>query len=191
MIASWALALLAVLALLWVRVIEPRITRDVAGELGHGDYTLVAADGTTFTEDSLKGAPTAIFFGFTHCPEVCPTTLGDIATWQEELIGAGEEPLRTAFITVDPERDTPELIDEYVSWAPGLTGFSGSREEVDKAIRSFRIYASQVPLENGDYTMSHSTSILLFDSNGDYYGVIGYQEEYERVMDKIHSLRAS
>lgn len=187
----WVLALLALLGLLWVRVIEPRITRDVSEQLGQGDYTLVAADGTTFTEDTLAGEPTAVFFGFTHCPDVCPTTMGDIATWQETLAEEGAEPIRTFFVTVDPERDTPELLADYVSWAPSVTGFSGDPEEVQKAIKAFRIFASKVPLEDGDYTMNHSASVLLFDDKGQYFGVVGYQEDYDRVMERLHELQAS
>ena len=187
----WVLALLALLGLLWVRVIEPRISRDVSEQLGQGDYTLVAADGTTFTEDTLAGEPTAVFFGFTHCPDVCPTTMGDIATWQETLAEEGAEPIRTFFVTVDPERDTPELLADYVSWAPSVTGFSGDPEEVQKAIKAFRIFASKVPLEDGDYTMNHSASVLLFDDKGQYFGVVGYQEDYDRVMERLRELQAS
>ncbi|NIZ09122.1 SCO family protein [Pseudooceanicola sp. HF7] len=187
----WVLALLALLGLIWVRVIEPRITRDVSEQLGQGDYTLVAADGTTFTEDTLVGEPTAVFFGFTHCPDVCPTTMGDIATWQETLAEEGAEPIRTFFVTVDPERDTPELLEDYVSWAPSVTGFSGDPDEVQKAIKAFRIFASKVPLEDGDYTMNHSASVLLFDDKGQYFGVVGYQEDYDRVMERLRKLQAS
>lgn len=105
--------------------------------------TFIVADGFGFTEETLEGTPLAVFFGFTHCPEVCPATLGDVAGWQEDLTDDGEE-LRVSFVTVDPERDTAEVLDDHVSWVPGVVGVTGSRKEVDKAIRSFRVCAQKV-----------------------------------------------
>lgn len=119
---------IAIVALL----VTAAILTKVADTIGRGDYVLTATDGTTFTEDTLQGSPSAVFFGFTHCPEVCPTTLGDIATWQEQL--GTKEPLRVYFVTVDPERDTMEMLGGYVGWVPGVIGVTGSREEIDKAI---------------------------------------------------------
>ncbi|MBE9639293.1 SCO family protein [Salipiger mangrovisoli] len=186
-IALWGLVLLALVALLWVRVIAPRLEQDVTASLGRGDYHLTATDGSAFTESSLKGAPSAVFFGFTHCPEVCPTTLGDIATWQEGLGEAGKM-LRVFFVTVDPERDTPEQLAQYVSWVPGVLGVSGDRAEMDKAIKAFRIYARRVALDDGGYTMDHSAMVLLFDEKGDYAGLINYQEDYDRALGKLRGL---
>ncbi|SMO34055.1 SCO family protein [Paracoccus laeviglucosivorans] len=189
----WSLVALALMAAAWFLLISPRLqTLSESGidSLGRGDYQLVASDGTPFTQDTLKGAASAVFFGFTHCPDVCPTTLGDIAGWQEELGEQGKS-LRVFFVTVDPERDTPETLGEYVSWVPGVTGVSGSAEEVAKATRAFRIYAKKVPTEGGDYTMDHSAMVLLFDANGNYAGLIGYQEDPERVRDSLNRLLAS
>ncbi len=186
-IALWGLVFLALLALLWFRVVAPRLEQDVTGSLGRGDYQLTATDGSVFTEDSLKGAPSAVFFGFTHCPEVCPTTLGDIATWQDGLGDAGGA-LRVFFVTVDPERDTAAQLEQYVSWVPGVLGVSGDRAEMDKAIKAFRIYARRVPLDEGDYTMDHSAMVLLFDARGDYAGLINYQEDYDRALGKLRAL---
>lgn len=180
-------ALLAVLAVGWFRILEPRVNASVADQLGQGDYRLTTTDGGTFTEDSLVGAPSAVFFGFTHCPEVCPTTLGDVAGWQEALAEDGEE-LRVFFVTVDPERDTPEMLGDYVSWVPGVTGVSGSQAEIDKAIRAFRVYAQRVPLKDGGYTMDHSAFVLLFDDRGHFDQPIAYQEGYDRAIGKIRQL---
>ena len=186
-IALWAAAALAVLVVVYIQVIAPRLKVSVADTIGPGDYALPMTDGGTFTEDTLKGSPSAVFFGFTHCPEVCPTTLGDVATWQEQLAEDGDQ-LRVFFVTVDPERDTAPILKEYVSWAPGVTGVTGTPEEVNEAIKAFRIYARKVPLEGGDYTMDHSASVLLFDRNGRLFEPVGYQEDTERVMDKLHRL---
>lgn len=189
-IALWGFATAALLASLWVQVIEPRMNQTIADTLGDGDYRLVATDGSTFTQETLRGTPSAVFFGFTHCPEVCPTTLGEIAAWQDELPVEGE-PLRVFFCNCGPERDTSELLSAYVSWVLGVVGVSGSREEIDKAIRAFRIYTRKVPLNNGDYTMDHSASVLLFDKKGNFFEPIGYQEGFDRAVAKIRRLLKS
>ncbi|MGI3168294.1 SCO family protein [Pseudooceanicola sp. C21-150M6] len=184
----WGLALLALIALAWTRLIGPTAQSGLAQVIGPGDYHLTTTDGAEFTEDSLKGAPSAVFFGFTHCPEVCPTTLGDIASFQEEL---GEDQIRVFFVTVDPDRDTVEQLRDYVGWAPGVQGVSGPPEEIAKAIKAFRIYARKVPLENGGYTMDHSANILLFDRKGHFFEPIGYQEDLTRAVAKIRRMIAS
>lgn len=185
----WGVVFLALLAVGWFRILEPGLKASVAEQLGQGDYHLVTTDGGTFTQESLIGAPSAIFFGFTHCPEVCPTTLGDVAGWQEALAEDGND-LRVFFVTVDPERDTPEMLGDYVSWVPGVTGVSGSQAEIAKAIRSFRVYAQKVPLKDGGYTMDHSAFVLLFDDRGRFTQPISYQEDHDRAMGKIHRLIA-
>ncbi|SEV87508.1 protein SCO1/2 [Cognatiyoonia koreensis] len=191
-LGAWALVALALLGMAWVQFLSPRLEQSITDTLGRGDYELVATDGTVFTEESLKGGPTAIFFGFTHCPEVCPTTLGDIATWQYELTGSDTETaFRAYFITVDPERDTVEVLDDYVSWAPGVVGLTGSREEIDKAIKAFAIYARRVPGNEENYNMDHTASVLLFDADGKLFEPIGYGEGVDRAVAKIQRLLTS
>ncbi|MDS9467390.1 SCO family protein [Paracoccus sp. MBLB3053] len=187
----WALAAVAIMAVGWFQVISPRLqslSESGTDNLGRGDYQLVATDGSTFTQDSLKGQPTAVFFGFTHCPDVCPTTLGEVAGWQEDLSKEGKS-LRVYFVTVDPERDTVEALREYVSWVPGVMGVSGEPEEIAKAVKAFRVYARKVPTEGG-YTMDHSAMTLLFDDKGRYSGLIGYQEDPERTKASLEKLVA-
>ncbi|MFN3525261.1 MAG: SCO family protein [Paracoccus sp. (in: a-proteobacteria)] len=191
-IALWAGVVVAAAALLWVTVLRPapddhQVTLQ---SLGRGDYSLVTADGQPFTHNDLKGQPTAVFFGFTHCPDVCPTTLGEITGWQEDLAAEGAA-LRTLFITVDPERDTPEVLGEYVSWVPGVTGITGTQADIDKALAAFRAFAQRVPLEGGGYTVNHSTQVLLFDARGEYFGLVSYQEDHDRAMGTIRRLLAS
>ena len=188
-IALWALvAMVAGLAGGWVYLIEPRMTQTVADTLGRGDYDLVMTDGGRFTEDTLEDGPSAVFFGFTHCPEICPATLGDVMVWQDMLAEEGGTPIPVYFVTVDPERDTPEVLTDYVSWAPGVTGVSGSAEEIDKAIQAFRVYSQRIPLEGGDYTMDHSAFVLLFDENGRFDQTISYGEPPERAVQKIRRI---
>ena len=183
-IGLWVLFFLAFMAIIWMRILAPSMTQTVASTLGQGDYALTATDGTPFTQATLRGTPSAVFFGFTHCPEVCPTTMGDIASWKDELTKDGTD-LRAFFVTVDPERDTLGVLKDYVSWAPGITGVTGTPEEIRKAIQVFRIYASKVPLQSGGYTMDHSASVLLFDRKGHLFEPIGYQEGFDRAIRKI------
>jgi len=128
--ALWALLGLNVALIAWVAVIGPRLEDYARLALGQGDYLLQATDGTAFTKASLSGAPTAVFFGFTHCPDVCPTTLGDISAWQEDI--GGSDVLDVYFVTVDPDRDTVGILTEYVGWVPGVAGVSGDQSEVDR-----------------------------------------------------------
>ncbi|MBE3637591.1 SCO family protein [Mangrovicoccus algicola] len=191
-IRTWAItgAIAAVAAAIAAAVILPQLEGDPIAELGRGDYELATTSGESFTEDTLRGAPSAVFFGFTHCPEVCPTTLGEVDGWKSVLSEEGRD-LRVFFVTVDPERDTLEVLGDYVSWVPGVTGVSGSPDEVAEAIRAFRIYAAKVPLEDGGYTMDHSASVLLFDAKGRLSGVIPYQAEDERALSAIRELYSS
>lgn len=191
--ALWALVVVALGGLAWVQLISPRLDRLAdAGtvNLGRGDYQLTATDGSAFSQASLKGKPSAVFFGFTHCPDVCPTTLGDIASWREEL-GPDADKLRVFFVTVDPERDTVDGLRTYVSWVPGVIGVSGTPEEIAKAVKAFRIYARKVPQEGGGYSMDHSSAMLLFDAQGEYAGLIGYQEDPARALASLRRLFAS
>ncbi|SHJ04828.1 SCO family protein [Wenxinia saemankumensis] len=184
-LASSAVLIAAIFAAFWFGVVRPRYDTDVLGQLGQGEYVLATTDGTPFTAESLDGAPTAVFFGFTHCPEVCPTTLGDIATWNGIREDEGQAPIRTFFITADPERDTPELLADYVGWVDDVTGVTGTPEEMAKAVRAFRVYVAKVPLEDGDYTVDHSAMVLLFDEDGRFVEPISYGEETEVALSKI------
>jgi len=183
------MATIAAMGFIWVQFIAPR-DAVMASTVGVGDYNLVGTDGSQFTQATLTGAPSAVFFGFTHCPEVCPTTLGDIATWTAEL-GDEAEDLRVYFVTVDPERDTSELLSEYVGWVPGVVGVTGTPDEMQKAIRAFKVYAAKVPLDDGDYTMDHSAMILLFDDEGRFTVPIRYQEDFDKAVGKLRKLISS
>lgn len=170
------------------RFVLPAMGLSAVDELGRGDYRLMATDGSEFTEASLVGAPSAVFFGFTHCPEVCPTTLGDVAMWTEDLEDGA---LQVFFVTVDPERDTLDNLEGYVSWIPGVVGVSGASDEVAKAIESFKVVANRVPLDDGDYTMDHSSAVLLFDRKGQFVETVAYQEDFDTAKAKLDRLLGS
>lgn len=131
-----------------------------------GPFHLEDQDGKAVTDADMKGKPFLVFFGFTHCPDVCPTTLFDISQVLHTL-GADANRTGALFITVDPERDTPAVIKDYLSnFDPHLRGLTGDRASVEAAIKAYRVYAKKVPLENGDYTMDHTAVVYLMDKDG-------------------------
>jgi protein SCO1/2 len=180
-------ALVASALLVWFAWLQPYLTKEDVMQLGQGEYSLIGTDGQPFTQATLQGAPSAVFFGFTHCPEVCPTTLGDIAVWQDEL-GEEAQDLRVFFVTVDPERDTAELLGDYVGWVPGVVGVTGDTTEIRAAEKAFRIYSRKIPLSDGEYTMDHSAYVLLFDDQGLFFEPITYQEDLDRALSKLRRL---
>ncbi|WP_404402939.1 SCO family protein [Pelagibacterium halotolerans] len=159
-----------------------------AERYGAGDYELVTDEGETVNDTIFVGQPSAVFFGFTHCPDVCPTTVAEMAHWFEQL-GPDAGGLRAFFITVDPERDTPEMLNDYVGWASNrITGLTGTPENVDKVIDAWGAHAERVPLEGGGYTMNHTASVLLLNARGEFEGTIAYGENSETAIGKLRQL---
>ncbi len=131
-----------------------------------GPFHLEDQNGKAVSDADMKGKPFLVFFGFTHCPDICPTTLFDMSQLMQAL---GPDAARTAalFITVDPERDTPAVMKDYLSnFDPHLRGLTGDQASVSAATRAYRVYAKKVPLENGDYTMDHTAVVYLMDKDG-------------------------
>ncbi|WP_210496368.1 SCO family protein [Microvirga antarctica] len=152
-----------------------------------GPFTLTSADGKAFSSESLKGKPSALFFGFTHCPEVCPTTLFDL-TADLEAMGADAGKLNVVFVSVDPERDTPELMKTYLSsFDPRIIGLTGNDATVAAAAKEYKVFYKKVPTESG-YTMDHTATIFLMDRNGDFFGSSNFQEPEATRRDKLKRL---
>jgi protein SCO1/2 len=131
-----------------------------------GPFTLVDGNGKPFTDQQLRGKPFLAFFGFTHCPEVCPTTLFELTQIFHAL---GKDADRTAgiFITVDPERDTPQVMKDYLSnFDPHLKGLTGDAKAIAAVAQSYRVYYKKVPLDGGGYTMDHTALVYLMDKQG-------------------------
>ena len=149
------------------------------------EFELVDQDGRTVRGDDLRGKLQLVFFGFTTCPDICPTTLTRITAALEEL-GADADALRAVLITVDPERDTPAVLKEYLtSFDPRIMGLTGTPDQVAAALKGFRVYASKRELEGGDYTMDHSTFIYLMNRNGDYSGHFSASGSVEELVTGI------
>jgi len=133
-----------------------------------GPFHLTDQAGQTVTEKSLQGRPTLIFFGFTHCPDVCPTSLFEISEVLKAM-GGDADRVNAYFISVDPERDTNAAMKDYLSsFDPHLKGLTGDPEAIAKALSGFRVYARKVPLKDGDYTMDHTALVYLMDRDGHF-----------------------
>ena len=133
------------------------------------DFDLVDTKGAPATAATLHGHPTLVFFGFTHCPDVCPTTLAILADVQKQVVPqeAKLAGLKVALISVDPERDTPEQLGSYIaSFGGDLIGLTGTAPEIVRVSRSFGVASSKVDLGGGNYTMDHSATIFALDSGG-------------------------
>ena len=155
-----------------------------------GPFTLTTHEGAKLSEADLKGAPFTVFFGFTHCPEVCPTTLWEMS---EALAALGPEAdrLKVLFVSVDPERDTPESLALYLqSFDQRIVGLTGSEEEIATVANAYRAYWRKVPTEDGDYTMDHTASVYLMDAAGEFTGTIAYEEQADVRIAKLKRLVA-
>ncbi|MEJ8473407.1 SCO family protein [Roseibium algae] len=153
-----------------------------------GPFELVNGAGETVTDKDMAGKPTVYFFGFTFCPDVCPTTLSDMQGWISTL-GDDAQKLNFAFVSIDPERDTPEVLSDYVAaFDDSIQPLTGSREQIDAMTKAYRVYAKKVPLDDGDYTMDHSASAFLMDTNNRFVGTIAYGEAEESALKKLNRL---
>ncbi len=155
-----------------------------------GPFTLVDDNGATVTEKSLGGKPSAMYFGYTFCPDVCPTTLTDLTHWIQ-MLGPDADKLNYVFITVDPARDTPKVMHEYVSsFDKRIRGFTGTPEEIAKIAKEYRVYYKKIPTSDGGYVMDHSALIYLMAPDGKFVDVIAYQEADASALAKLRNLAA-
>jgi protein SCO1/2 len=150
-----------------------------------GPFQLTDQNGRTITDADFKGHPTLVFFGFTHCPDVCPTTLFEVSEVLRKL-GPDAGGTRALFVTVDPERDTPAVLKDYLSsFDAQLVGATGSREEVDRVLKSYRVYARKVAREDGEYTMDHTAIVYLMDKQGRFVAPFNIKRRPEEAAADI------
>jgi protein SCO1/2 len=130
-----------------------------------GPFALVDQDNKPITDKDMAGHPFLVFFGFTHCPDVCPTTLFDVSEVFRAL--GSDKQVRALFVTVDPERDTPPVMKDYLSsFDPRITGATGDDASIAAAVKAYRVYAKKVPLDGGGYTMDHTAIVYLMGKDG-------------------------
>lgn len=192
-ILLWALVGLALVGgaalLLWPREATPP---QAIGKVDFGGpFTLVGADGRPFASSRLAGKPYAVFFGFTHCPDVCPTTLARLVRLRRQVGGPGE-PFAIVFVTVDPERDGPADVGKYAELfnAP-IIGLTGSPAQIAQVKKQFGIFSQKVPDEDGGgYSVDHTASVLLFDRGGKFISTISPEEGDDAALAKLKRIAA-
>jgi len=155
-----------------------------------GPYALHDHNGRAVTDATFRGKPTLIYFGFTYCPDVCPTSLLLAATALEKLGPGTESKVNVLFITVDPERDTPQLLKEYVTnFGATFLGLTGSTADVASAARAFRVYFQKVPgRDGGPYLMDHSSILYVLDRNGRFVTHFTHEAKAEAIAQAVGRL---
>ncbi len=157
-----------------------------------GPFTLMAPDGTTVTDETYRGKWLLVFFGYTSCPDICPTTLYEIAAAIEEL-GPDAAKLQPIFITVDPERDTPDVMGEYTgAFHPRIVGLTGSQQQIDAVAREYGAYGARHKTGTGaeDYVVDHSTYIYIMGPQGKFVRGLDSDTPAGRIADMLRKIMA-
>lgn len=187
----WAAVLVACLGLVGLTAskqpAQPSFTSTPASEIG-GAFRLTSHTGQTVTEELIQGKPSLMFFGFTMCPQVCPSTLADMTRWLKAL-GADADKINAVFVTVDPERDIPQQLAIYLKpFHKNIIGLTGTTQQIAAMTALYHIYSKKVPLDDGDYTVDHTGAVYLLDNNARFAGTVDYQEDDVLALAKIHRL---
>jgi protein SCO1/2 len=151
-----------------------------------GPFQLVDQNGAPVTEATMKGKPFLVFFGFTHCPDICPTKLFEMSQ-ALSVVEKDVPDIQALFISVDPERDTPEMMKRYLSnFNPRIKGLTGDQVSVDAAVKAYRAYAKKVPTDSG-YTMDHTSLVYLMGRNGEFVTSVDMTKKDTEIADQIRS----
>lgn len=192
----WGGVLIAAFAAgaLWLGEIQQRANNPsgtASGPIAHSTpFALTTHTGNLFDSTTLEGQPYLIFFGFTHCPDICPTTLLEVSKTLDAL-GPDADRLQAIFVTIDPKRDTVELLKAYLSsFDSRIVGLTGPENDIKRVARQYRIFYEKVPSEDGDYTMNHSASAFLYNGSGRLVSTLSFEESPDIREAKIRKLIA-
>jgi protein SCO1/2 len=156
-----------------------------------GPFELVDQEGHTVTDKTYLGRPSVIFFGYTSCPDVCPTTLIDLSSWLKAL-GSRADKLNVLFISIDPQRDTPAHLRDFLSsFDPRIRGLTGTNEQIAAVTKEFRVYYKRFEESDGSYTMDHTGAIYLMDKSGDFVASLSFKTEDSVAIERLRSLATS
>jgi protein SCO1/2 len=186
-----ALAIVGVGAILFFRSgsVHPQETVPTAQASFGGPFTLVGADGKPFSSAQLAGKPYAIYFGFTRCGDVCPTTLSRLVKLRKDA--GGEDAFRIVFVTIDPKNDGPKEVGQYAQlFNSPIIGLTGSRAQIDHVKKQYGIYAEPSPHPMPGKEMMHTATVLLFDPNGSFVGTITPNEAESDALASLKKLVA-
>jgi protein SCO1 len=168
-----------------VYIVSSRVLHGVSATRIGGPFTLVDDTGATVTEKTLAGKPYIMYFGYTFCPDFCPTTLLDLSRWIKKL-GPDADRFNYVFVTVDPERDTVQSLHTYLSsFDKHIRGYTGTPAEIAQIAKEYRVYYKKIPTEDGGYTMDHSAIIYLMGPDGKFVTMIAYQEDDASALAKL------
>jgi protein SCO1/2 len=184
-------AVIGVTALLWRNSLpgDEQPLQTSIGSIG-GPFTLTGTDGQPFPSSKLNGKPAAYFFGFTHCPDVCPTTLARLAKLRRQL-GKGDDALSIVFISVDPERDTPAEVGNYLKlFDTPVVGLTGTPAQVEQVKKQFGIYSRKVEQPGGGYSVDHTAAVILLDRNGGFVATLSPEEGDRVALEKLRRMTA-
>lgn len=188
LLLALGLAILGIGAWLVLRPQAPPDPAETYASAVGGPFTLTGTDGRPFASTRLAGKPFAIFFGFTRCPDVCPTTLSRMARLRAQL-GADGDRLNIVFVSVDPESDTPEQIGRYLTlFDTPIIGLTGTPQQLAATARAYAVHYERVPLEGGGYTMDHTASVFLMGRNGEFVTTLDAHEDEPTSLAKLRRL---
>jgi protein SCO1/2 len=162
------------------------LARPSASPIGPGGpFHLEDQTGRPVSDQDMKGRPYLVFFGYTHCPDVCPTALFEISEVMRAL-GKDADRAGALFVTVDPERDTPAVMADYLSnFDPHLRGLTSDPAAVAEALKAYRVYAKKVPLTDGDYAMDHTAVVYLMDKDGRFVAPFNLKQTPEAAAAQL------
>ena len=177
-----AAAAVALAALYWRHSQAPEPTQQQFS-LG-GPFTLVDSKGQPFASSRLAGRPYAMFFGFTHCPDVCPTTLGRLAKLRRQM--GSDDSFQVVFVTVDPERDGPAEVGAYAKlFDTPVIGLTGTPAQIERVKKQYAVFSAKSPQPGGDYSVDHSASVLVMDEAGQFVATIAPEESDAAALAKL------
>ena len=166
-------------------IVTGRAPVPIAASAVGGPFKLVDQNNKPITEQDFKGEPFLVFFGFTHCPDVCPTTLFEVSEVFRAL-GPEAKNVRAMFVTVDPERDTPAVLKDYLaSFDPRIVGATGDVDAIAAAEKSYRVYAKKVPTDGGGYTMDHTAIVYLMNKDGRFVAPFNMKRRPEEAAAEL------
>ena len=173
----------------WTQSKQPDHAADYATAFG-GKFTMTDQTGQTVTDQTLRGKPYAIFFGFTRCPDVCPTTLSRMAQLRKEL-GADGMKFNIVFVSVDPGHDKAADIGSYLTlFGTPIIGLTGTDAQIAAIVKAFHVFYRKVPVEGGDYTIDHTASVFLIDAQGRFVTTIDHHENQKVALEKLQRMIA-
>ena len=188
-IVGFSILILSLISLLLPSILKKNFQTQYSSEAKLGSsFELIDSNGSKITEAAFVGSPTVLFFGFTHCPTVCPLALHRLSLLIEKL-GKDQNKLKAYFITLDPERDTWKVLNKYLTgFNNRIIGITGESEKIKILAKSWGIYSKKVPLDGDNYSIDHTALIFLLKNNGNFLKTIDFEDDFELSLKEIKKL---